>query len=64
MVPGHRHLRPRRGAAPRTCGDGPSRLPGDWVGRYCSPHVRRWSQDPAAVLVPAGLLPAPAGMVP
>ncbi|MBB4785960.1 hypothetical protein BJY27_006921 [Streptomyces rapamycinicus] len=79
-APGDRQLRllrapagmvpPRCGAAgppapaPRTRGDGLSRVPGEWVARICSPHPRGWSLEQARKKATTALLPVPAGMVP
>ncbi len=64
MVPGqllgHRPGQP----APRTRGDGPEQAKQVTQLLDCSPHPRGWSRHPARGLPLAGLLPAPAGMVP
>ncbi len=53
-----------RGAAPRARGDGPELARGDLKSGRCSPRPRGWSQAGGRRLAKAGLLPAPAGMVP
>ncbi|GAT84363.1 hypothetical protein STXM2123_5064 [Streptomyces sp. F-3] len=64
MVPGARHFRSLRAAAPRTRGDGPSSTGGTTCSTICSPHPRGWSQTSWLMAELQELLPAPAGMVP
>ena len=53
----------RRGA-PRARGDGPRPRPGMTEREMCSPRTRGWSPRPPRPLLPGGVLPAHAGMVP
>ncbi len=64
MVPHSGPQGPGRWSAPRTRGDGPWASARSVPSTCCSPHPRGWSLTQARKDRDAGLLPAPAGMVP
>ncbi len=64
MVPAEGRRVRAGSAAPRTRGDGPTRRVVTVSDAFCSPHPRGWSRHQAEEVAGAGLLPAPAGMVP
>ncbi len=64
MVPRPGTGSPDPECAPHACGDGPEAIQRGLHARGCSPRLRGWSRDPAEHAPGAGVLPAPAGMVP
>ncbi len=64
MVPRRASGRPSTASAPRTRGDGPSRVHLTVQTPGCSPHPRGWSRPLRLLRQAPPPLPAPAGMVP